>query len=234
MNSTNIFVPRRRAHGAVTMAARAPITHVASHVGACIFPDPAPHTRDVLVTDDVRVLRDSDVDLVCSTGLPRLAMRTIDPAATLRVPETSAFCTPGLQHMFAVVPAPHRADDQQTTESHERKLALVRDDDANEPAQHASARATTDAPSADGMVDPPPLAHPIGDVVVSLWASPSDLLELLRIANEQRRLLESLATAVQIGAVQLPRSLAERIDHARTCWPQALLSPPSPAAVPVC
>jgi hypothetical protein len=225
MNSTYIFVPRRRARGAVTLAARAPITHVASHVGACIFPDPAPHTRDVLVTDDVRGMRDSDVEIVCSTGLPRLAMRTIDPAATLRAPEPLALCAPGLQHMFAVAPAPMRADDQQTTvESRERRLALVRDDDVIEPAQRA--HTTTGAPTADGTVDPPPLAQPLGDIVASLWASPSDLVELLRVANEQRRLLESLATAVQIGAVQLPRSLAERIDHARTCWPQALLAPP--------
>lgn len=156
-------------------------------------------------------------------------MRTSDPAAAvLRIAELPAVA-------LAVAPAPdvEGADGSadplnlatgalyaRVPDDRGRWLSLVVDD---EPLPE-SVTATADhaAPTVDRAEDLSPLAAPIEAVVGGLFDTPAGVVALLDAANEQRRVVDLLWAAYQIGAVQLPAALADRIERARRSWPDAL------------
>jgi hypothetical protein len=147
-----------------------------------------------------------------------------DPALALRMTDASA---------VAVAPLPADAEPEsldalshnlgggalyaRAQEAPRRWLSLVTEDDRE------TVEATGEAPeAATTTADLPPFAAPMESVLPTLFDSPAALRELLEAANEHRRVVDILWSAYELGAVQLPQSLASRLERARANWPTVL------------
>lgn len=161
-------------------------------------------------------------------------MRTSDPAAALRLDGSTAVAAaklppdvdPGTSCCNMATDQP----DGTAPEPRRRWLALVTDDDpalgedTNRSESGGASEAATDrstflVPAALPAV---PMAAPVETVVSTLFDGPAAVVGLLETANEQRRVIDLLWSAYEMGAIQLPNALAAHIQRARDCWPTAL------------
>jgi len=153
-------------------------------------------------------------------------MRTSDPAvAALQLEELATPLTSSRTEMMTVAVG---AESEHGASS-ERALTLVVTPAADARPLPGGEDATGDAMSVTAL---PVLAASLERTAATLWASPVQMVELLQVANAQRRLLDTIAIAYELGAAHLPASLAADLAVVRgNAWPQLLTTPPGPLAL---
>lgn len=125
-----------------------------------------------------------------------------------------------------------------TVSDYKRRWLTLVPDDAPAPAGveiegadvHAASQRAADVvalPAHTTAAALPPMAAPVDAFVPTLFEVPEGVLALLETANEQRRVLDLLWSAYEMGAIQLPNVLATKLQRACSHWPAALAPLPS-------